>query len=279
MGIFMQPTQPDAAHRIIAGPVMMHLGSIERLAVLTAPTDQQDFCDLQAWGRWEPRLSVAFFENYSIPTTAVDENGASLLGEDVVDPRNPGMSHFGVPNQFGNENESSVFQHSVRLKIPAGAGRHIAHLAGQVRLWVIDKTETAEIADLTAAQKAAQKSKATWHAGGKELMIQNVWSSPTNAQLQVFIKKHDDESAEAWQQRQAMMHAIKGHIDDSDGKAWCPDGHNQNGSAMQGEEAYYYLNFQRADGVTTSPKKLTLDVPVSAAEIDIPYDLKDLPLP
>ncbi len=274
MGILIQNAQPDPAHRIIAGPVMLHLGSVERIELLTAPIEQQDFCDLQAWGRWEPRLSVAYFENYSLPTIAVDENGTSLIaGDDVVDPRNPGIARLGVPEMYGNE--SAVFQHSIRLKIPAGAGRRIAHLAGQVRVWVIDKTAAAEIADLTAAQK----SKPTLRAGGQELMIQNVWTGPTNVELQVFIKKHAEESADAWQQRQSMMHAIKGHIDDSDGKPWCPDGNNQNGFGMQGEEAYYYLNFQRADGLTTSPKKLTLDVPTSAAEIDIPYDLKDLPLP
>jgi hypothetical protein len=142
-------------------------------------------------------------------------------------------------------------------------------------MWVIDKTDSTEIADLAAAQK----SKPTLTVGGQELLIQNVWSNANQAQMQFIIRRKADEPTDAWQQRQAMMHAIKGHVDDADGKPWCSEGRNQNGFGMQGDQAYYYLTFQRNDGVNTSPKKLTLDVPTSVSEIDIPYDLKDLPLP
>jgi len=272
-GIHLMPGDRSATPRAIAGPALVTFQRIERLNQLTAPPAIQDFCDVQAMVIWEPRLAVGFFESISTPTLAVDENGLSLVPDgEVSDPRNSYEQKIQSVNENGMRQYS--VQHSIRLKIPATAGRQVAHLSGKIRMWVIDQTQNVEIADIAAANK----SHPTLVAGANtKLKIANIWTGDGQVQMQVQFTKNKGESDEDWNLRQRMLNSIKGHLLGSDGKDWGDS--NPSGHGTTQDRLDLYLYFQRKDGTKSTAKKLVLEVPVSAVQLDVPYDLHDLPRP
>jgi hypothetical protein len=261
--------------RVIAGPVLLMFNRIGRVSVMTAAPAIRDFCDIGTSVVWEPRLAVAYVESSSKPTIAVDENGLSLVPtQDVVNPRNPSAEKYQSP--AANGTIAFFTDHSIHLKIPPQAGRRLARLSGQIRLWVIDKTETVEIGGLAAAGKAR---RALTVSEAQQLKIQNIWLNDDQAQIQLSAARLKDESDEQWQQRRSRLSAMHGKILDADGNVWSQSNDRAYGQGGGGDSLTSYLQFQRADGVKSAPVKLVMQVPVSAAEIDVPYELKDLPLP
>jgi hypothetical protein len=268
----------DGQLQVTAGPVMARFTGIEHLNQLTAPVEVRDFCDVQGSVLWEPRLSVAYYQAQSIPTVAVDENGLSLVPDGAVaDPRQITAEKFRGP---GSQNDpGGISQFSIGLKVPPSAGRRLVHLTGQIHMWVVDRSQTGTISDLQSAVK--NRTTLSLPGGGIQLRVMGVWSSTSFVQVQLRPVQSGnssaDSSADSSQQQAAMLGAIKVRVLDAAGHRW-----GQFARLQQFGDANHpqmIVMAQGREGENIEPKKVELDVPVSVKEIDLPYDLRDLPLP
>ena len=287
--IILEPvgTAGRAGRLVVGGPVLASFAQVEHLAQLTAAAAHVDFCELAVDVMWEPRLNVAYYEASGRPDEATDENGRSLVPADDaaadVDPRSPNNYHpfgrymapqqmFMGPHEVRRENG---MRYSVRLAVPPTAGRRLAHVRGQIRLWVAGPDERAEVADVVNAGKGKGKS----YPMGRtlSLRVSNVAVSDSYLQVQITVPRNGMTQA-AWEQvRTLLQSSLRVRALNAAGQQWgAMEG--QAGSQFQNDSLSMWAYVQPSGG-GGKPDRLVIEGPVTATDVDVPYDLRDLPLP
>ncbi len=282
----IEASPATAGRRVVGGPVLATFRQVEHLNQLTAPAARADFCEVAADLLWEPRLRVVYRRTSERPTLAVDEHGLSLVPADDAaadrDPREPsnlyrayGPYESTTRNRGWNGNGNRC---GIRLSVPPTAGRRIAELKGQLRVWVAGPDERAEIPDLAAVAKTAGKKSTKTYALGPLLSIKVSSASveANNVQLQLTLGR-GGATEDAWNQSRLLLSSLRMRVLDADGKEWGKL-EGESGSSNQRDAITIYPYIQ-SSGTAGKPDKLVIEGPVTATEVDVPYDLKDLPLP
>lgn len=287
--IVLEPvgTAGRAGRPVVGGPVLASFAQVEHLAQLTAAPAHVDFCELAVDVMWEPRLNVAYYEAQGRPDEATDENGRSLVPADDAaadgDPRNPNNYHplgrYEAPQRlFGGGNGGSRvigMRYSIRLAVPPTAGRRLAHVRGQLKLWVAGPDERAEVADVAAAGKGKGKSYPMGRA--LSLRVSNVTVSDNYIQVQITVPRNGMPQA-AWDQaRMLLQSSLRVRALNAAGREWGKI-EGDLGAQVQNDSLSVWAVVQ-PDGGGGKPDRLVIEGPVTATEVDVPYDLRDLPLP
>jgi hypothetical protein len=275
----LQLTNGGSGRRVVAGPVLATFRQVEHLNESTAPAARADFCEVAVDVLWEPRLTVAYELASGPPDEAVDENGRSLVPDGAaadVDPRQPNLyrpfGRYQSQRQQGWNGGSGV-QYSVRLAVPPTAGRRIAHLRGTIKLWVGGPEQQVEITDLS---RVGRNHYYPLGDSPIRLRVANVSVNGTYLQAQLAVPRAGT-SADAWAQSQVLLQGLKVRTVDGAGHDWgTMEGQFGYGMGRNELDLYAYV---MSNGDAAKPAKLVVSGPVTATELDIPYDLRDLPLP
>jgi hypothetical protein len=289
-GPTIAPMSEQGNQRAISGPILLVFQNIQHLNQLTAAPDRQDFCEISGSAMWEPRLKVIFTDAWTIPTTAVDENGVSLVPDDAAaanDPRGFDRQEnitgsFSVGQRFnGNQNAFSRELH-VRLHVPPTAGRRIKTLTGKWRMFVAGQSQHFDIPNL-----AASKRQTTYELGDlASLTLQFAQANDQGVQLQFTIpneaggtKSLSTEMA----QRNCLLQSMHVRVLDADGHPWGDTSGDFNNGQINvgggGNQMFISVFIQRGASAKGKPFKAVVEAPVAATEIDAPFTLHDLPLP
>jgi hypothetical protein len=281
--------QPQG-RRIISGPVLLRLPDIQHNSVLTAPPDLQDFCEITGRAMWEPRLEVLFTDAWTIPSEAEDENGVSLVPDEAAPQRdqtgyargeNP-YGRYAVSQRF-NGNDAFARELHIRLHVPPTAGRRIKKLSGKWALFVPGKIDHFDISPIASKR---QTSYTLGELGTMRLRFAQATDEVAQVQLDLpgGGMGANGPSAET-AMRNCLLQSIHARVVDADGHLWGDtrqgrfNGGGQVNINMGGNETYINVYVRRDPSAKGKPVQLTIEGPVAATEIDVPFSLHDLPLP
>jgi hypothetical protein len=276
--------------RIVSGPTMLVFRDIQHLSQLTVSADHQDFCELTGEAIWEPRLKVLFADAWTIPTVAVDENGLSLVPDETTAASDSRQGYyqqnatgrFSVRQRFNN---NDLFRRDlqVRLHVPASAGRTIKTLTGQWRFFVAKKVDHFDIPSLKVA-----KQRSTYVMGDlASLTMQFAQANDDSVNLQFTVPTSGDGTGPVSQdmaRRNSLLQSMDIRVLDENGEPWGDTASGDfNGGQLNigngGNMMYIQAFIRRYPSAKGKPNKATVEGPVAATEIDVPFTLHDLPLP
>lgn len=208
----------------------------------------------------DPGLSVVQVAQ-PVVSEAVDENGMSLM---PTGNNQSHMSYSSQPNQL-------MQQTGMSLSYPAGAGKKIATLKGQLRATALVRSETIDI-DNPLTAKQVKKQLPDYEVTISTLKSTNAADKNNrNYQLKVTFRAAKgrmtggDASNTYW----GLMQAI--NLTDADGKRY-----NNSGGSYGGTECTMQFSPPGDAGV---PVKLSWSLPAETKEILVPFEMKDLLIP
>jgi hypothetical protein len=159
--------------------------------------------------------------------------------------------------------------------LPANGGRRIARLRGAVRLAVPLKVETLEIADVLSTTEAART------VGGRRMVFRKARKIKGGYEAIVTLYRGNLDDAQ-WQQWTNPKDDVR--LLDAKGLEIRFVGVNEMETAEK--QSTLSLQFENPNnapegivGPVGKPAKLAWDVPVTAREIRIPFEFRDLPFP
>lgn len=215
------------------------------------------------WSMPEPKLWVAGGARYPTIAEAVDEAGTQLPA--LLPRGSPGM----MPGTGFN----------VVLTRPQDAGQRLARLAGVGHLFVVLQSDEASMPDLLAAKPAELKAGGLrFHVSvGREAAVGRGFSEWLVATLRL---PRGGRAQADWSQALALVAASRFRIVDARGASLSVE------REFDQERAGDYSLILRApapesdNGLgSTPPLKLLVQVPTRLAEVDVPFEFRDLPLP
>ena len=265
--LLLIPTEPSmAGRRVVGGPVLATFRQVEHLSQLTAPAPHVDFCEVTADLLWEPRLRVAYTLSSDRPAEAVDEHGLSLVPTDAAaaayDPRQPNNYRAFGPYESTTRNrgwDANGTRYSIRLSVPPAAGRKLATLKGQVRVWVAGPDEQAEIPDLATVAKASGKKSTKTYPLGKlaRIRVNSMRIDSDSVQGQLAIAR-GGASEDAWEQSRLLMSSFRMRVLTADGKEWGTL-NGESGSNVQQDSVMIYPYIQSNGSNAGKPDKLVIE--------------------
>jgi hypothetical protein len=279
-----QGPQFQGQQQIISGPILMRLQQILHSNDLTAAPDRQDLCEITGTAIWEPRLKVIYSEAVTAPTVAEDENGVSLVPDQSAmqagAPGYPqGQSPFGqftVPQRFNNVTQYQT-DLRIRLHVPSNAGRRVKTLSGKWKVFVTGKTDHLDISPIPSNNGRQQTSYTFGDLGSMRLN----YSQSQDQEVQMQFMMTGSASAA----RACLLQSMHARVVDADNQLWGDTEGDQNGGGQVnanwggGDQTYIQVYVRRSPSAKGKPAKITLEGPVSATEIDVPFNLNDFPLP
>jgi hypothetical protein len=258
--------------QIISGPLVGRFQQIDRTTRLTASPGNGDSCNISVNVMWDPRLDVLYVQPTSTPTVAEDENGLSL----VPAPPSGGRQFFGEYRPKSEMGGSACMTNfTIPIAAPQNAGRKVAHLQGKIQFYVTGTTDHADIENL----KAPAKNGTNVQLG--DLGAINVRQGGISDQLVPLtftMNKRAGDSENDWTRKRMLLQGAHCKVYAADGKIW-GESQGLNGWSWSDRQMTIYVNISRTDGGTEPPAKLSIEAAVSAQEVDLPYDFKDIPLP
>jgi hypothetical protein len=257
---------------VVAGPILIMPMLAEHIRDMTVAPADQEFCQLQFQLYWEPKLPVAFYRSSVVPTTAIDEQGNSLVptGKLSADPRKPvyatSESDYTSISAAGDPGVARPMMISVRLQTGRQTGRRIAHLTGVFPIWFAQKTEHIEIPDYLNAPESNRD------IAGMAVTISKVEQQFGEYSADIDFKRQNLNDAD-WNKFGALIPDVKIQMHDAAGN---PLGGGGSGGSYGPTERSQNRRF-RPNG--PGPYTLTIDIPVDPKEMDVPFDLADYPVP
>lgn len=205
----------------------------------------------------EPKIHMTQSAGQFRLTRAVDSNGNNLVGPNV-------MQTFGIGQ--------NVFHVATQLAYPKQPGAKIDELSGTMKLNIARNVESLTIEDFNATSKPVQQT-----LDGAKITI-----TPDNANagqpnwvtMLVVIEPNGDMSA--MNRLQQVIRQVR--ITDNEGRPLQLNGFQ--GSSVNAQRGEYRLSFMpMGNGVANRPLKVSLDVPTSYREVEVPFTIKDLKMP
>jgi hypothetical protein len=255
----------------VAGPVLL---TVKRVYVLRSRNFGQaepvrSRIQVEVQPSFEPKLQVLSWSLAAVDE-AVDENGRSLLGKPK--PADEGEDQVGDEDDESGSG-SNDYLTPIALALPPNVGKKIARLKATGLLNVRAAHETVEVVDVLRAKDVRRPfGRAVLHF--QEL----VTVGPDHYELRYEILR-GTASEKQWEALRTVPHDGM-RVLDSAGNRLLPKESIGSGS---GDKAAFRARFFRlALGDRPKPgqpAKVVWDVPTAVRQIEVPIELKDLPLP
>jgi hypothetical protein len=227
---------------------------------LNQPANVTRNCNVQIMVCPEPKMRVLQGSYSANIEKVLDDKGNALNNANVG---MPGMQ----PLQPGN---SWMWNMSACL-LPRAESRSIATLKGSARFMLQARSESGEIADILSAKNVSKS------AGGRRFLVKEVRKNNEMFQVMMTIFR-PGWTAQEWN---FQFPGTLFKLVDGEGNALFRM-HAAPGS-MTNEQMELTIHYQRQNwngGVPAGePVKLTWEIPVESKEIQVPFELLDLPLP
>ncbi len=249
----------------IVGQSINHSDTIN---LLQPANVQRDFSiNLTAYS--EPKLRVTSYASYLKLDEVVDDKGTSLL--------------LAAP-QYESMQSNSGWQYPLyaRLSYPEHPGTKIAKFKATAKFIIQTRSETVEVpltADILSGKEPKEVTKTV---GGRRYTLKTVRKQNDQQYLVTTVCYRDGRNPQEWNQFQNSMFQTMGiQVVDDKGRPLMNQGMRSNNTSGDTMEVTY--EFSRIDnGEETrvgDPAKFMWEVPLEVKQIDVPFELHDLPMP
>ncbi len=281
--ILLMPSNYGQQHMMkaatsIQGPYMSVVTSINRVNTVNmgTPSETDRKVDLQIHTFAEPKARPIQYSYQPTIDEAVDDNGNSMVPEAKDRNQGPGMQ----------SNRGLSWYCYVQLPYPkSNPGKRIARVRGHIDAKVQLQSEPWEIAD---PLKAPETSKTI---GGKKYTFKSFkktqgGGSEPQYNAEFVIYRGADEDPQTFQQNAFNMEPVLKLTDASNGsyQFWA------NGGSGGTDSVTRQVTFSRrggggggrraaSDSADAQPNKLVVELPTATADVPIPFELVDMPLP
>ena len=210
----------------------------------------------------EPKVRMNRYYTEVNLDEAVDDAGNSLL----IDRSNRGGGGYGGTRGI-------MWNTSAQLKYPEKPGTKITKLRGSLKAKIISSTETVEV------DKIAEAKDVTVAAGTTKMTVKGMTK---NGERNYSVEATFNRGGGDTQKFQEMMNNPSFKLVDAKGGILRSNGYSGGGGTQN--ERKYTLQFYRGNGedgeeAPGDPVKLIWEAPATTADIDIPFEFVDLPLP
>ena len=240
-----------------SGVFYVSVGSVYRQQNIDLTTNEiKRTCNLRLTLYAEPKVRVLRGPSMTVITEAIDENGVSLNPQSSASDRNPNTGHWSWPIP-------------ATLAPPANVGKRIALLRGTSKLLVQTRSQVVEVPDILHAAAPVRE------AAGRQLRIRSVSRNSTETfTVSATLTRLEGESV-PWADIN-FLNTFR--LYDADGN---PLARRNYGTTTAGASNTLDLSmvFARDEGQTGEPTKLVWEVPTEMAEITVPFEFRNLPLP
>lgn len=207
----------------------------------------------------EPKIRLAQAAGQFKLVEAVDSNGNSLLGPNSVNPFVTGIGQ-------------SQIHMSTQLAYPKNPGEKIARLSGSVKLNMARQVQSIAVDDFNTASKPVEQTfesaKITISPGD------NVAGQPTWVHASIVVETQNDQAL--MQRLTNALHQVR--MVDAKGRGFQIVNFQQPVSSQQRSEVR--VSFMPVGNVEASrPYRLSLEIPTSFREVEVPFTLTDLKMP
>lgn len=207
----------------------------------------------------EPKIRLAQATGQFRITEAVDSNGNSLLGPNNANPFVTGVGQ-------------SQIHMSTQLAYPKNPGEHITRLSGSIKLNMARRVHAIAVDDFGPTHKPIEE---TFESA--KITISPAEANPGQpnwVNAAIIIDSPND--AALLQRLMNMMHQVR--LTDQNGRAFQIANFQQPVSSPQRTEAR--ISFMPMGNVEMSPPyRLTIEIPTSFREVEVPFTLRDLKMP
>ena len=247
----------------IQGPFMTVVSSLQRVNTvnLADPDRTGRSIHIQVYTFAEPKSVPVQYAYEPTVDEAVDDNGNAMTPE----PRDP--QHRNMQSGRG------VSWHGYfQLPYPASnPGKRIARIRGHIDAIIQLGSEPMEIDN---PLKASETSKTV---GGKKVTFKRMTSQENGRyEVELVLSRGENEDAGTFQQNAFNTTPSLKLIDDKDGRYQMWPGGGRGG---QDEVVRQFTFNRRGNSPAAEPTKLVIEIPSATKEIEIPFELVDLPLP
>lgn len=250
---------------VVDGAFMVVISNLNRTnsVDLANPQNISRSMNLQLLVCLEPKVKVVRYSYMPDMEEAVDEKGNSLLLA--------GRNRYG-PNW--NSNRGLILNLNTPLSYPKDAGEKIARLKGKVKMEILTKSETLEVADIMTAKDVTKT------IAGRKIVIKEVkHTNDRYYQVHVVFYRENMEQQAFYD----MVNNPAVRLQDDAGREYTYNGYNStnsSGDAYEVKMMFYRRGPNRPGEVEAGePSVLMWEIPTGTQEVAIPFEFTDLPLP
>ena len=269
--ILLMPSNYGQQHMMkaaasINGPFLTVLTNLERVNTLdmSEPEKTTRNINIQLYTFAEPKARPTSYSYQPVIDEAVDDNGNSMM------PTGPRQEHM------QSSRGSRWYGHVSRPYPTTNPGKRIAKLRGHFDAKVQLQSEPVEIADPLKARDVVKT------VAGKKITFKSMTSSGSgggNYIAQIAFHRGENEDPQAFQQNAWNTESVVKVTDAAKGRyqVWAGGGSGGTDEVTKHFQISRRSGSQAAGG--SEPNKLVIEVPTATQDVDIPFELVDLPLP
>lgn len=257
----------------ISGPLMVVIDSIDHSrSVHASGREPTSTFEMYLTALIDPSVRVLAHHPGVKVTEAVDERGNSLV---LKRPAEEAAAEADDVDMDWSAASILQIDLTAGLAYPAkDAGRRIARLKGSVGAYVLERSERLEVVEPMKVKDTARS------AAGVRYVVNAVGRKAESYHVQLTMHR-ETAGEEQWQRLQNLAHPAVLRLLDDKGNALAFEGvqEHDNGS----RRCQITLAYAAQDPVTerpvAPPAKLVWDLPVVVKAAELPFELRDVPMP
>lgn len=207
----------------------------------------------------EPKIRLGQATGQFRITEAIDSNGNNLLGQNVANPFVTGAGQ-------------SQIHMSTQLSYPKNPGDRISRLSGSIKLNMARRVHTIAVDDFNPASKPIEESFES-----AKITISPSEANPGQpnwVNASIVVEMNNDSAL--MQRLMNSLHQMR-LVDQNDRAFQVANFHQPMASQQRTEVRVSFMPVGNVEMVR--PYRLTLDIPTSFREVDVPFTLRDLKMP